>query len=242
LTVFTCSISRKRKAINERAGSFPGLPEGHMIIEKLTVGPIMANCYILGCENQREAVVIDPGDDVDKILMTLSELRLTVKYIINTHGHFDHVGGNKRLKEVTGAELMIHQGDEPMLGLLSQSAASFGLTAENSPAPDRLLSDGDEVVFGDGLTIRVIHTPGHSPGGVCLLIDGKVFVGDTLFEGSVGRTDLPGGNLATLMGSIKNRLFTLEDDTVCYCGHGYETTIGKEKRTNAFVDMIMQAN
>lgn len=211
-----------------------------MIIEKMTVGPIMANCYILGCEKRKEAVVIDPGDDVDKILIALSEHQLTLKYIINTHGHFDHVGGNKRLKEVTGATLMIHGGDAPMLALLKESAASFGLAAENSPAADRFLKEGDEVVFGEDLCLKVVHTPGHSPGGICLLTEGKVFVGDTLFEGSVGRTDLPGGSLPTLMESIRTKLFVLDDDTVCYCGHGFETTIGKEKKMNPFVDMIMQ--
>ncbi|MBF0112783.1 MAG: MBL fold metallo-hydrolase [Desulfamplus sp.] len=205
-----------------------------MIIETLEVGPIMANCYIVGCENTKEAVVIDPGDDADDILMALSKHGLKVKYLINTHGHFDHVGANKRMKEVTKADIMIHADDEPMLSQLGRSAASFGLAAENSPAADRHLKDGDEIKFGD-ITLKVIHTPGHSKGGCCLYTDGHVFVGDTLFYGSIGRTDLPGGNYNTLISSIKTKLFKLADNTIVHTGHGPETTILREKQTNPFL-------
>ena len=204
-----------------------------MIIESLEVGPIMANCYIVGCEETKEAVVIDPGGDADRILLKLSEPGLTVKYIINTHGHFDHVGANKELKETTGAMLLIHKGDAPMLQRLSTDAGMFGLSAENSPVPDQNIGDGSIVKFGN-LKIRCIHTPGHSPGGIALLADGVVFVGDTLFAGSIGRTDLPGGNYETLIASVKNKLFTLPDSTRVCCGHGPETTIGREKETNPF--------
>lgn len=205
-----------------------------MIIKKLEVGPIMANCFIVGCEDTKEAAVIDPGDDVDKILMALAKSELKVKYLINTHGHFDHVGGNRQMKESTGATLAIHPGDEPMLEELSRSAAMFGLSAENSPAPDLLLNDGDSVTFGN-ITFDVIHTPGHSKGGICLHTKGHVFVGDTLFSGSIGRTDLPGGDYETLISSIKNKLLTLADDTVVYTGHGPETSIGNERRMNPFL-------
>ena len=205
-----------------------------MIIKKLEVGPIMANCYILGCEKTKEAVVIDPGDEADRILMILSEEGLKVKCLINTHGHFDHVGANKRMKEVTGAQLMIHAEDESMLSQLSMAARSFGLTAENSPGADRLIADGDEITFGE-ITLQVIHTPGHSRGGVCLYTDGVLFVGDTLFAGSIGRTDLPGGNYDTLISSIKENLLAFKDDTLVYTGHGPETTIGQEKRMNPFL-------
>ncbi|MCP3942266.1 MAG: MBL fold metallo-hydrolase [Desulfobacteraceae bacterium] len=205
-----------------------------MIIKKLAVGPIMANCFILGCENTKESVVIDPGDDIDKILMELANSELKVKYIINTHGHFDHVGANKKLKEVTNATLCIHPEDEPMLMELSKSASMFGLSAENSPRADLLLNHGDKLSFGD-ITLEVIHTPGHSMGGICLYTKGHLFAGDTLFLNSIGRTDLPGGNYDTLMASIKTKLFNLEDETIVHTGHGPGTSIGSEKRENPFL-------
>ncbi|MDM8516369.1 MBL fold metallo-hydrolase [Desulfobacterales bacterium HSG16] len=205
-----------------------------MIIKEMPVGPIMANCYIVGCEETKEAAVIDPGDDADQILMGLAELGLTVKYIINTHGHFDHVGANRRMKDATGAPILIHAGDSPMLSQLSTAAATFGLSSENSPEPDRTIDDGDTISFGN-IEFKVIHTPGHSPGGVSLFADGNVFVGDTLFAGSIGRTDLPGGDYQTLIDSIRNKLFPLGDKVEVYCGHGPKTSIGREKQGNPFV-------
>ncbi|MFV9645153.1 MAG: MBL fold metallo-hydrolase [Desulfobacterales bacterium] len=205
-----------------------------MIIKKLAVGPLMANCFIVACEKTKEAVVIDPGDETDRILWSLAELELTVKYIINTHGHFDHVGGNKEMKEATGADILINSLDAPMLSQLSAAAASFGLSTDNSPLPDKTLEDGDIISFGS-ITLKVIHTPGHSPGGIALYADGNLFVGDTLFAGSIGRSDLPGGDFHTLISSIKNKLFILDDAVRVFPGHGPETTIGKEKLTNPFV-------
>jgi len=206
-----------------------------MIIKELEVGPIMANCFILGCEKTGEAVVVDPGDDADKILALLAESKLKVKYLINTHGHFDHVSANKRMKKVTGADLLIHTLDAPMLDQLSQNAAMFGLTSENSPKPDRMLEDGDTITFGDNIIIKVLHTPGHTLGGISLVVDDIVIVGDTLFAGSIGRTDLPGGSFDILSSSIKKKLFTLDDNTKVLTGHGPATTIGNEKRSNPFV-------
>jgi glyoxylase-like metal-dependent hydrolase (beta-lactamase superfamily II) len=194
----------------------------------------MANCYILGCEETNAAAVIDPGGDVDKILLALTDASLKVEHIINTHGHFDHVSGNKRLKDATGATLWIHALDAPMLNQLSASAVSFGLSVENSPPPDQFLEDGTTIVFG-GISLKAIHTPGHSPGGVALLVDDCLFVGDTLFAGSIGRTDLYGGDFDTLLASVRNKLFRLADDTRVFTGHGPETTIGREKRYNPFV-------
>ena len=205
-----------------------------MIVKGLAVGPIMANCFILGCEETREAVVIDPGDEAERILSLVSELDLGVRYILNTHGHFDHVAGNKKVKEATRAGIMIHPLDAPMLDQLSASAAAWGLSAENSPAPERTLEDGDTVNFGN-IVLKVIHTPGHTPGGISFSTDRYVFVGDTLFAGSIGRTDFAGGDYGTLISSIKNRLFALDDDVTVFTGHGPETTIGWEKRTNPFV-------
>lgn len=205
-----------------------------MIIKSLTVGPIMANCFILGCDDTKEAVVIDPGDDINKILLALSESKLTVKKIINTHGHFDHVGANKDLKNTTGAELLIHKADAPMLEELNMAASAFGMSVENSPPADAYINDGDIISFGN-MSIKVLHTPGHSPGSVSLLVENEcVFAGDTLFAGSIGRTDLPGGSYDTLISAVKEKLFTLDDNIKVYCGHGPETTIGREKQYNPF--------
>jgi glyoxylase-like metal-dependent hydrolase (beta-lactamase superfamily II) len=193
----------------------------------------MANCFILGCDQTLEAAVIDPGDDVDRILQKLAESKLTLRYIINTHGHFDHVGGNRRLKEATGAPILIHALDAPMLAELSRHAATFGMHVQDSPPPDQTVADGDTICFGK-LTLEVLHTPGHTPGGISLATDGTVFVGDTLFAGSIGRTDFPGGDFDTLIRSIHTKLFTLEDTVTVFTGHGPETSIGHEKRTNPF--------
>ncbi len=204
-----------------------------MILKSLAVGPIMANCFILGCDQSLEAAVIDPGDDVDRILQKLAESKLTLRYIINTHGHFDHVGGNRLLKEATGAPILIHALDAPMLAELSRHAANFGMRVQDSPPPDQTVADGDAICFGK-LTLEVLHTPGHTPGGISLATDGKVFVGDTLFKGSIGRTDFPGGDFDTLIRSIHTKLFVMEDTVTVFTGHGPETCIGYEKRTNPF--------
>jgi len=207
-----------------------------VIIQSLVVGPIMANCFIIGCEKTRKAAVIDPGDESSRILMKLAEHKLTVEYIINTHGHFDHVGANRKLKEATGAKLIIHALDQSMLKVLSETSAAFGLSVENSPPPDQTVQDGDSIQFGE-ITLTVLHTPGHTPGGISLHTDDVVFVGDTLFAGSIGRTDFPGGDFNTLISSIKNKLYSLGDQVIVYTGHGPETTIGREKRSNPFASM-----
>ena len=197
----------------------------------------MSNCFILGCEKTKEAAVIDPGADTHKILLLLADLNLKLKYIINTHGHFDHVAGNKKLKDATGAKLIIHPLDEPMLAMIATTAASWGLSGENSPPPDRTVEEGETISFGE-ITLKVIHTPGHSRGGISLYTDGVAFVGDTLFAGSIGRTDFPGGDYGTLIASIKDKLFALGDDVRVYTGHGPATIIGLEKRVNPFVGEI----
>jgi hydroxyacylglutathione hydrolase len=204
-----------------------------MIIRSMPVGPLGANCYIIGCKETRHAAVIDPGGDADKILLALANDQLTLKAIINTHGHFDHVSANKALKKASGADLMIHPDDAPMLAHLAQGAAQWGMRSEDSPAPDRLLNEGDTITVGT-IQLKVFHTPGHTPGGISLYAEKAVFVGDTLFAGSIGRTDFPGGDFNTLISSIHNKLFTLPDDTTVYTGHMEPTTIGKEKRYNPF--------
>jgi len=203
-----------------------------VIILSLAVGPIQANCYIVGCEQTKEAVVIDPGAEAKRILGGLQKYDLQLKTIINTHGHFDHVGANKALKDLTGAPVLIHRDDAPMLAHLSASAGMWGMRAQDSPA-DQFIKDGDRISFGQ-ITLEVIHTPGHSPGGISLYTPKVLFVGDTLFAGSIGRTDFPGGDYDLLISCVRKRLFVLGDDVKVYPGHGPDTTIGYEKKYNPF--------
>ncbi len=205
-----------------------------MILTSLPTGPLEVNCYLVGCEDTGKAAVIDPGGNVSNILELLQQHDLTLAMVINTHGHFDHIGANRSLLEKTGCELLIHQDDAPLLQRAAEHAALFGLTASRSPEPTRLLKDGDVIELGN-LSFKVIHTPGHSPGGICLHVDNCLFVGDTLFCGSIGRTDLPGGNHQQLINNIKNKLLYLADETNVYPGHGPATTIGQEKRHNPFL-------
>ena len=205
-----------------------------MIFDTLPTGPLEVNCYIIGCEKTNKAAVIDPGGHAQEILEKLKSHNLDVVMIINTHGHFDHIGGNGDLLEVTGAELIIHRDDRPLLDRATEHAAVFGLRAEPSPEPTRQLDGGETLQLGE-LLLEIIHTPGHSPGGMCILVEDCLFVGDTLFAGSIGRTDLPGGNHQQLILNIKEKLLPLPEDTKVYPGHGPMTTIGEEKLYNPFL-------
>jgi glyoxylase-like metal-dependent hydrolase (beta-lactamase superfamily II) len=205
-----------------------------MILESLPTGPLQVNCYILGCEVTRQAAVIDPGGDVPQILALLKQHDLQLQLVINTHGHFDHIGGNRQLLAATGAELLLHQADSTLLASAAKHAAAFGMQTDMSPAPQRLLNGGEQLALGE-LLIDVLHTPGHTPGGICLLIEDQVIVGDTLFAGSIGRTDLPGGDHQTLINSIREKLLILPDATVAHPGHGPSTSIGREKSYNPFL-------
>ena len=208
-----------------------------MFFETIVVGPLGVNCFILGDKQSNEAVVVDPGADCDKILAAVNRLGLKVKYIINTHGHFDHVGCNRPVQEKTGAELLIHENDVVLMSQASRSAEMYGLTVEDSPAPARFLTDGMRLEFGKRV-IEVLHTPGHTQGGCCLLLlnEGVVITGDTLFADSVGRTDLPGGSHEQLIASIKSKLMPLPDETVVWPGHGPSSTIGTERRMNPYIN------
>lgn len=202
-----------------------------MLVERLVVGMLQCNCYLVACDDTKEAIVIDPGGDAPLILDRVKELGLAIKYIVNTHGHIDHIAANRPVKEGTGAQLAIHQDDAEWLVTDQGAYARMLGVSSPGPAADVLLEEGDEIAIGNE-RLQVIHTPGHSLGGISLVGDGVVFCGDTLFAMGVGRVDLPGGSWETLLNTIKTRLFTMPDDTVAYTGHGPETTIGREKQFN----------
>ncbi|NPV91514.1 MAG: MBL fold metallo-hydrolase [Firmicutes bacterium] len=210
-----------------------------MILLGLEVGAIMTNCYIIGCEETREAAVIDPGGDVPRIMKVIEKNDLKVTHIINTHGHIDHIGGNKRLKEETGAELIIHETDAPMLTSSGRNLSLFSGSVVSGPAADREVKEGDTIKVGSTVEFKVLHTPGHTPGGMTLelKVDDKtlLFVGDTLFNSSIGRTDFPGGSYKQLIDSIKEKLLVYDDSTLVYSGHGPHTNIGFERRNNPFL-------
>jgi len=211
-----------------------------MILQGFPVGAIGANCYIFGDEAAGEVFVIDAGDEADRILEALRRLNVRPVALVNTHGHFDHIQAIDAVRRATGAPFWIHRGEAEVLAQGPARAKSlFGLNLPPAPVPDRWLTEGDRLQVG-GLTLAVRHTPGHSPGGVCLLGDGLAFVGDTLFAGSIGRADLPGADMQTLLASIAQVLLPLPDETACYPGHGPPTTIGEEKRTNPFVAPLLQ--
>lgn len=205
-----------------------------IILHRVVVGPLQVNCFVVGCPQTRQAAVIDPGEDAERILEVVEKAGLEVCCIINTHGHFDHIGANQALVEATAAELMIHRADAPLFAVASEHAEVFGLTTTASPEAQRLLEEGDSVEVGE-IRFQVLHVPGHSPGGICLHCQDHVFVGDALFAGSIGRTDLPGGNHQQLIAGIRSKLFALPDQTIVHTGHGPDTTLGREKRDNPFV-------
>lgn len=210
------------------------------VIKTLTVGPLEVNCYILADPETKEAFVIDPGGDADNIRRAVEAGGLKVKYIVNTHGHFDHVGADGSLRKAfEGSELAIHGLDSRLLSEAHEHGVIFGAKLERQPAPDIVLEDG-EVLSAGSLRLRVIHTPGHTRGGVCLYEEkeGLLFTGDTLFAGSVGRTDFPGGSFEDLMGSIVNKVLPLGDEVKVYPGHGPSSTIALEKETNPFISGV----
>lgn len=207
-----------------------------MICDIVVVGSLEVNCFILGCEETKEGIVVDSGSNAEAIIAAVERRGLNIGQVINTHGHFDHVGANKEVLEHFGARLLIHSADAPMLDRAADVAKAYGMSGENSPQPDQFLTDGMEIVFGS-CRMRVLHTPGHTQGGCCLYLETekKIITGDTLFADSVGRSDLPGGSHEQLLASIRTKLFTLPDDVVAYPGHGPQTTIGHEKRHNPYL-------
>lgn len=213
----------------------PGIEEP-MIFETIVVGPLGVNCFILGCEESKEGIVVDPGAEPGKIIAAVKRLGVRIGCVINTHGHFDHIGGNRKVLEQTGARLLIHESDVPLLSRAADSAAMFALTVDNSPSPDSFLEDGMNLSFGRYQS-RVLHTPGHTPGGCCLYFadQGMVITGDTLFADGIGRTDFPGSSYKALIDGIREKLLTLPDSVRVYPGHGPATTIGHERQCNPYI-------
>lgn len=205
-----------------------------LYVQQLSVGPLQENCFLVACQKTREAMVIDPGEEGARILSLAESNGLEIKKVVNTHGHFDHIGANKTVIEATGAELMMHEADLPQLQNARNHAQVYGLTVSASPDPDKFLNEGDTFSVGEH-SFSVFHVPGHSPGSICLLSDGHLFVGDVLFAGSIGRTDLPGGDFDALVEGIREKLFKLPAETIVHTGHGPDTTLGREKQMNPFV-------
>ncbi len=208
-----------------------------MFVKQIEVGSMAIFAYLVACKITKEALFIDPAAETERLLSEAQSREYTIKYIVNTHSHIDHIMGNKRMKDLTGAEIIIHEKDAD--ALIHQPASMLEMFhAEPSPPADIMVRDGDLITIGE-TSLKVIHTPGHSPGGMCLYHNGMVFTGDTLFVGAVGRTDLGGGSWEVLSASIRNKLFTLPDETVVAPGHNYgdapKSTIGREKVYNPYV-------
>lgn len=207
-----------------------------MIHEILPVGPLQCNCSILGDETSREAIVVDPGDDIQKIFAILVRHKLTVKYIVITHAHIDHIAGAQQLKRLTAAPILYNQNDLSLVKMMDLQASWLGMPTPEVAAPDAPLTEGQTIAV-EGISGSVLHTPGHTQGSVCLYIPERslLLAGDTLFAGSVGRTDLPGGNARQLIDSIRSKLMALPEQTLVIPGHGPNTTIGEEKESNPFL-------
>ncbi len=202
-------------------------------IKSLAVGTLEENCYVVYNEGSGEAMIIDPGDEPDRILDLVKEGGVSVKYIVCTHAHFDHVGAIPELKEETGAKIVMHDEERPVYAAAKDMAAVWGFDINDMPEPDIFVKEGDIIELGD-LKFAVLHAPGHSPGSMCLYGHGLLFSGDTVFAGSIGRTDFPGGSIDKMKESFR-RIISLPEETEIYSGHGPVTTVGREKRENFFV-------
>jgi glyoxylase-like metal-dependent hydrolase (beta-lactamase superfamily II) len=208
-----------------------------MIIKSLIVGPLECNCFIIADENTKEALVIDPGDEPDRILDFINENNFQLKFIICTHAHFDHVAAVSDISKETKAKIVLHRDDLEIYERTKDQAALWGFELESQPAPDIFVSEGDILEIGN-LRFEIFHTPGHSPGGICMYGEGILITGDALFAGSVGRTDLPAGDIEKLKTSFK-RLMSLSDEVRVLPGHGPETTIGQERAFNFFSKKVL---
>jgi glyoxylase-like metal-dependent hydrolase (beta-lactamase superfamily II) len=205
-----------------------------MKYESLIVGPLETNCYFVYSPETMECAVVDPGAEPDSIIRMIAQMNFKPTLILNTHGHIDHIGANKDIKEKFDIPLYIHSADSAMLNNVLQSEMGLFLGAKDSPAADHFLEEGEKIKIGK-YSLKVIHTPGHSPGSVSFLGDGFLLSGDTLFFGGVGRTDLPGGSWQEMVNSIKNKILTLPDEMIVLPGHGPHTTVGQERNSNPFI-------
>lgn len=205
-----------------------------MIVERIPAGIYAANCYLVYSENDKAAIIVDPGGDVDDLVNAIDKNNLDLKFIVLTHGHGDHIGAATALKDRYKVDVLIHEDDAEMLESGEINLSTKMAMGSVELKADRILKEGETIVFGD-LEAKVIHTPGHTKGGICLLIGNSLITGDTLFKGSIGRSDLYGGDFEALISSIKNKLLELPDETIVYPGHGGQSTIGYEKRTNHFL-------
>jgi glyoxylase-like metal-dependent hydrolase (beta-lactamase superfamily II) len=207
-----------------------------MIHEILPVGPLQCNCSVIGDETTREAMVIDPGDDIEDVLTLVGKHNLQVKQIVITHAHIDHVGGAMKLRAATGAPILLNQNDHALLKMLDVQAAWIGMPSPGKVEIDQSITTGETVAAGSH-TAQILHTPGHTEGSICLYFaaEKKLIAGDTLFAGSIGRTDLPGGSMQKIMRSLHDTVLALPDETVVVPGHGELTTIGEERATNPFL-------
>lgn len=206
-----------------------------MLLLTVPVGLLSTNCYIVACDDTREAAVIDPGDEASEILEKINDNNLHVKYIINTHAHWDHIGANNALKLETKAEVLLHKNDVDILQDEFRNLAGFLGVTETASEVDVLLSDGDIVEIGESISFEVLHTPGHTPGSICLLGKDILFSGDTLFSGSIGRTDLPGGSYKNIISSVNEKIKNLPEHLEIYPGHGPKTSVKEEKENNPFL-------
>lgn len=206
-----------------------------MKVKKVVVGIFEANCYILWDEKDKEAIIVDPGEEGERIIEIIRKDWLKIKSIVNTHTHIDHIGANDFLVERTGAPLLVHSADVSLLQNAELNLSALTGKDRSFSLPARVLEEGDEIRVGN-FSLRVLHTPGHTPGSICLYGDNKLFSGDTLFAGGIGRTDLAGGNAKELQKSIKEKILTLPDEVVVYPGHGPSTVVDKERRCNFFIN------
>ncbi len=204
-----------------------------MILETLPVGPLAANCHVVGCPDTREGFVIDPGGDAPVIIEAIERLEILVRYILNTHGHVDHVAANDAVRDATGASLYIHEGDREMIECPDPDWAAM-VGGWDASVPDATFGEGDILTVGS-LQVQVLHTPGHSPGCVCLSVGGDLFTGDTLFASGIGRSDLPGGNWETLQASLRRLMAEIDPAMRVHPGHGPSSTMGEEIRVNPWL-------